>query len=144
MSERRETVEVELEEISDATLKFTTCEHFGARHFKLKVWNDVLEFKIPEVLIRKVDTVEIVDGICPECFALKVSASAIRCCKCGKTILAGDSVSLYPKNSEGVDDEIAEYIETSAIGCMKIDCCPSAGFFAGHWTANGFKPLFRH
>ena len=97
MSEERDPIAVELEEVSATTLIFTKCGHTGSAHFRIKIWDDTLEFKVPESIIKKTETKEHVEGICPECFAVKISQTAIRCCKCGKTILIDDPVSLYPK-----------------------------------------------
>ena len=142
MSEERDPIAVELEEVSATTLIFTKCGHTGPAHFRIKIWDDTLEFKVPESVIKKSGTKEHVAGICPECFAVKIGQTAIRCCKCGKTILIDDPVSLYPKGSDVVNNDIAEYAEEYAIGCLRIECCPSGGFFAGHWTTIGFKPAF--
>ena len=142
MSEERNPLEVELEEVSAPTLIFTKCGHTGPAHFKIKICDDILEFSVSESAIKKSKTKELVEGICPECFAVKISQSTIRCCKCGKTILVDDPVSLYPKDSDSDNDDIAEYTEGYAIGCLRAECCPSGALFAGYWTTTGFKSAF--
>ncbi|MEK7181089.1 MAG: hypothetical protein AAB738_02005 [Patescibacteria group bacterium] len=66
-----------------------------------------------------------------------------RCARCGLVILPGMAVALYGQESEGLRLDIATNIDGAIIGCMRWDCCPSGGFLAGHWSEQGFQPLFQ-
>ncbi len=81
--------------------------------------------------------------VCPACRVEEVKKFSIRCASCRHIILPGDGVALYV-NDKSFDQAIAHKVKTgetkSVLGCLRMDCCPSGGFFAGHWTEEGFKP----
>lgn len=79
---------------------------------------------------------------CPSCHIAMLKREVIRCAACGLPIFPGDGVSLYSRESKGLDLSIATLVGESVIGCMRWDCCPSGGFFAGHWSEHGFKSLY--
>lgn len=81
---------------------------------------------------------------CPDCHLAHLKAISIRCCFCGHIILPGESVPVYSPDSPGVIAEYATSVDEGrgVIGCLRWGCCPSAGFFAGHWTEQGFRPAF--
>jgi hypothetical protein len=55
--------------------------------------------------------------------------------------MPGDGVALYGKGSTGIHESATILDDgVSAVGCLRWDCCPSGGFFAGSWTEEGFKP----
>lgn len=61
--------------------------------------------------------------------------AAILCAYCDEVIFPGDPVSTYfPGGSlhEGFEAR-ATRTRSGFVGCMRMDCCPSGGFFAGHW-----------
>jgi hypothetical protein len=80
--------------------------------------------------------------LCPECLIEDLKKQAIRCVRCGSTIMPGDPVSLYHHSSPGLHVEVATKVDDQTIGCLGWDCCPSGAFFAGHWTEDGFKGAF--
>ncbi len=82
---------------------------------------------------------------CPECLLREVLRISIRCCLCGGIIMPGEGVALYDKKCNpklGHPAWATATPDTQLIGCLSTDCCPSGGFFAGHWTTKGFRPAF--
>ncbi len=81
---------------------------------------------------------------CMLCQYPGIFESIIACAYCGEAILFGDPVSCYlPAGmSEGFDLERATQTPMGFVGCMGWDCCPTAGFFAGHWVGEGIRSPF--
>lgn len=81
-------------------------------------------------------------GMCPTCLIAKLKAHIIRCALCGLPVVPGDGVALYAEGTKGLRLEATKLDDGSAIGCMRWDCYPSGGFFAGNWSEQGFVPRF--
>lgn len=79
--------------------------------------------------------------LCPECFLEKQARVVIHCVCCGNPIVPGDPVALYCADSEGLHLEYATRHNDCVIGCLRMDCCPSGGCLAGHWSETGFVPM---
>ncbi|MBP6859706.1 MAG: hypothetical protein KBC69_03765 [Candidatus Magasanikbacteria bacterium] len=80
---------------------------------------------------------------CAQCRLTLIKECVIRCAQCGFGIRPGEAVALY--TAESVNSAWATYVGERAklvIGCMRWDCCPSGGFFAGHWTGKHFQAAF--
>jgi hypothetical protein len=134
---------VEFEELPGRMVLFKKCGHDSSPKLRLNIWGNASEAELEDKFITKEGGRAVAENdVCPKCFFEEVKKSAIRCCLCGYAILPGDGVALYRKDSEGVHKDIATFVGDSAIGCLLWDCCPSGGFFAGHWTSDGFKSLF--
>lgn len=80
---------------------------------------------------------------CPECLIFMFQRQTTRCALCGHTICPGDDVALYDENDALPYTYVSTKIGDSFVGCMRDDCCPSGGFFAGHWTEAGFQSAFK-
>lgn len=103
------------------------CGHYGMWWFKISIFGSVSE---------KIHQKE----YCPDCFIKWYKERTIFCSLCGLPIFPGEGVALYDKNSEGVRED-SYSVGNSVIGCLRMNCCLSGGFFAGHWTEEGFKVL---
>lgn len=70
--------------------------------------------------------------------------AAITCAYCDDVIFRGDPVSTYFPASELPEGfmEHATRTPMGFVGCMGWDCCPTGGFFAGHWVGNGVRSPF--
>ncbi len=80
---------------------------------------------------------------CGDCGLAKWTGHMIRCALCGFGIMPGDPVALYAGGAK-FRKEIATKVDGQWVGCLRWNCCPSGGFFAGHWTTNGYRPAFEH
>lgn len=81
---------------------------------------------------------------CSLCQHKRVFENAIRCAYCDSVIFPGDPVSIYfpsPVPDEFQGDRVV-LTENGFVGCMGRECCPTGGFFAGHWTAEGVLSPF--
>ncbi len=78
---------------------------------------------------------------CGECAAAWFRSITCRCSLCGLAILPGGGVALYDYSRKMKPERVTE-VASGAIGCMRWFCCPSGGFFAGHWTGTGFRSAF--
>jgi len=105
------------------------CGHRGPKLFDLDLFGEVLQSngKSPDK--------------CGDCFAAGVRRSVCRCSLCGRAIWPGEGVALYGPSNQFKTEWNTE-VASGSIGCLRMDCCPSGGFFAGHWTGQGFKPAF--
>ncbi len=82
---------------------------------------------------------------CPDCEIERVRRTSIRCALCGHVILPGEPVALYVDDRKLFKKEAWKTLaDGHVVGCMRWDCCPSGGFFSGHWTPQGFRPAFAH
>ena len=79
---------------------------------------------------------------CPDCLTFMFRQQATRCALCGHVICLGDGVALYGDNDALPYKHVSTKVGDAFVGCMRWDCCPSGGFFAGHWTEEGFKSAF--
>lgn len=97
------------------------CGHRGPCWFKLSTWGEET---------KKIKNRE----RCPSCMLELFKKVMIRCAVCGHHIAPGDPVALYSTTSKDLRVEIATILdEKTVVGCMRLDCCPSNDFFAGHW-----------
>lgn len=105
------------------------CGHTGPKTFRLNMWGlESKEFAQKER--------------CPSCFLERFKQYSIRCVLCGLPIFPGEAVALYHESGGKLRREIGTKVKDSYLGCLRWDCCPSGGFFAGHWTEEGFRPGF--
>jgi hypothetical protein len=106
-----------------------SCGHKAPSAFSLNLWGEEsFEFK---------DT-----HLCPDCWLNRFKEHTTRCVLCGLPIFPGEGVALYSEKSPDLMLKQGTKVGESYIGCLRWDCCPSGGFFAGHWTEEGFKPLY--
>lgn len=109
----------------DSAIQKYDCGHVGPRHFVLRIWG------------RQVYPADKKRGEkCPDCCVQLLKTEAIRCCLCGFAILPGEPIAVYNVDSVQPKDFDFTIIDGCSLGCMMWDCCPSGGFFAGHWTGN--------
>lgn len=107
------------------------CGHKGPFWFRLRVYGTTLKST------RKTRREQ-----CPDCQVEELKQVAIRCCVCGLAIIPGDEVAEYDAQSLTPKDYEFPVIEGAAVGCMRYDCCPSGGFFCGHWNGDGIDYYF--
>jgi hypothetical protein len=124
---------------------FTKCGHLGPQRASLNFWGNIREFEIKR---RIWDTLKSVFGLrpiqynevpCPECIFKSMKEHAVRCALCGTGILPGEGVALYHSSGPIPHFELATKVGKCVVGCLGWNCCPSGGFFSGHWTEDGFK-----
>ena len=121
---------------SDERIAFD-CGHTGPVRFHYVIFGEA--FETDEARLRKEHK------RCPDCIVAEMRQEIIRCALCGHFILPGDSVACYGSGSDIRDEWATRTPDGGYIGCMRWDCCPSGGFFAGHWQGReGFKPAFEH
>lgn len=114
------------------------CGHRHPERFALNLYGEKIEMTDEGYSARK---------FCANCHLAELKKLIIRCAKCGFHIMPGDGVALYCydkklfKKSERITF-VGEGDEKGVIGCMRWDCCPSGGFFAGHWTGDHFQSAF--
>ena len=103
---------------------FKHCKH-RSREAKISVYGE-------EIQTTGID--------CPDCLIGTFEESVIRCCLCGLPIVPGQPVALYWEGPQ-INKKIATKLKDGhSLGCLRWDCCPSGGFFAGHWNEKGFLP----
>lgn len=113
------------------------CGHRAPRKFKIDFYGEIAE-PIAEFLKRRVR--------CGPCEAEHLKKVCIRCALCGRVIRPGQGVAVYaddPAYKEAWKTRVGSD-KNGVLGCLSTDCCPSGGFFAGHWTEEGFKPAYAH
>ncbi|OHA70307.1 MAG: hypothetical protein A3D64_00405 [Candidatus Wildermuthbacteria bacterium RIFCSPHIGHO2_02_FULL_49_9] len=133
---------IEFKETVGLTLLFRECGHHGPEGFMFNIWGNSKSLKTAPTRITRENGQAHAEGVCPKCYFEQLKQAAIRCCLCGYAILPGDGVALYHKNSKGINKAVITLVDDNAIGCLLWDCCPSGGFYGGHWTAEGFQPGF--
>lgn len=79
--------------------------------------------------------------LCSSCEVPDMLTRTIRCILCANPIFPGSPVARYMVNAEMLKSEhvsSAAFTDDGieAFGCLSMDCCPSGGFFAGHWDGN--------
>lgn len=81
---------------------------------------------------------------CPACVIEPLRQEAIHCALCGLAILPGEPVALYagPKSAFRKEPGWVVKHDGQAVGCLRCDCCPSGGFFAGHWDGRQVVSAF--
>lgn len=80
---------------------------------------------------------------CGDCMLAEIKPLIIRCCACGAVIMPSEPVAAYADDGSFRKEwSTATPDGKSVLGCMRMDCCPSGGFFAGHWSTRGFVPAF--
>jgi hypothetical protein len=127
----KETCEVVAE--SDKRVKYA-CGHEGWKRFRLSLWGNILT--PAPVIFKKREA-------CPDCLLKEALRVTIRRALCGFHIAPGDGIALYA-DRETFKPEWTTRHEGSAIGCLRWNCCPSGGFYAGHWDGEQFVPAFEH
>lgn len=113
------------------------CGHRYPKKFKMDFYGDVRT--VSSELLKKRER-------CGDCMAAWLKEISIRCVLCGGVILPGDGVATYMD-----DASFKEAWKTrigkdglGVLGCLSMDCCPSGGFFSGHWTLEGYRPAYAH
>lgn len=106
------------------------CGHRGPRWFKISTWGEeTKKIKNPQR--------------CPDCMLEYFKKVLIRCAVCGRHIAPGDPVALYSTISKDLRIEIATMVDKeTVVGCLRRGCCPSGGFFAGHWDGEKVRFAF--
>ncbi len=80
---------------------------------------------------------------CGDCLLAEIGPRLIRCCRCGCAIMPGQAVAAY--DDDGSFKKAWSTVMPGGgcvIGCMRMDCCPSGGFFVGHWSSQGVRSAF--
>jgi hypothetical protein len=136
----KENAEIKFNALTRKDIFFEECKHMGPRKFEFRTWDGEKHgFEVPAGKISGVIRKVVAAGTeCPECYFEMMKKHTIRCCLCGGSIMPGEGVAIYDPRSEGVS-ETATLHEGAALGCLRMSCCPSGGFFAGHWSEEGFK-----
>lgn len=121
--------EIRIIERSAGTVR-NECGHDGPKWYQLDAYG--------------VPTIRIADKkMCPVCLMNYIRRYVTRCSLCGLPIFPGDSVALYHESSRELRHKaVAARVGESRVGCLRWDCCPSGGFFAGYWTEDGFRSAF--
>lgn len=112
------------------------CGHRCAKQFTISLFGESLE---PS------DAGHAQSELCAECLLAKLRPSIIRCALCGFGIMPGDRVAAYADNGKFKKEwktTIGDGEKKGVIGCMRWECCPSGGFFAGHWMGDHFVSAF--
>jgi hypothetical protein len=73
--------------------------------------------------------------------------ASIQCAYCDELIVIGDPVTTYfpVVGEEGFPEgflDRATHTRYGFVGCLNMDCCPTGGFFAGHWTGETIQSPF--
>jgi len=113
------------------------CGHRYPRRYKIDFYGDVRAASAE--LLKKRER-------CGDCMAEHLKKVVARCALCGCAILPGEGVAAYaddPEYKEAWKTRIGRD-KDGVIGCLGWDCCPTAGFFSGHWTEEGFRPAYKH
>lgn len=104
------------------------CGHVGPKRYDLDLFGQVM--KNSGETPRK----------CGKCLEDHLRRDVARCAVCGLVIFPGEGVAVYAPDSDFPSAWVTE-VDGGVIGCLRMSCCPSGGFFAGHWTTEGFLPL---
>lgn len=128
----KSTAEIVLVDVRSFFFRNYACGHKGSRKFSISLFGGKLK-----TISQK--------RHCSNCFLNLLKKVAIRCAVCGFGIMPGDGVAVYSAENEFLAGVMYTKTENKGvIGCMRMNCCPTGGFFAGHWTENGFKPAFEN
>jgi len=114
------------------------CGHEDSIYFEISVFGSVLGMKQESFQTDE----------CGAC-TLKSTGldTSIRCCMCGHPIMPGDGIALYsgfnkPDKQAWKTPYVMVANEKRWIGCLNMNCCPSGGFFGGHFTKDGIRSAF--
>jgi len=113
------------------------CGHRAPRKFKIDFFGDA---RAPSDRLLKKRL------RCGPCEAQRLKKIVARCALCGSAILPGDGVAVYaddPEYKEAWKTRVGSD-KKGVLGCLFTDCCPTGGFFGGHWTEDGYKPAYKH
>jgi len=110
-------------------LKDFACGHRGPKLYHLDLYGSVMRSN------------GVSPDKCGQCCAEMFRSTSCRCALCGLVIFPGDPVALYGPSRQFQPERVTE-VRSGVIGCLRWDCCPSGGFFAGHWTGKGFRSAF--
>lgn len=109
------------------------CGHMAWKKFFMNFWGE-----------RQYPARHVFRGrrLCPDCALEIFRRESIRCVLCGLAILPGHPVACYG-GGEGLRTDIATRTDKGDwLGCLRWNCCPSGGFFAGHWNGKKFIGAF--
>jgi len=113
------------------------CGHRHTERFTLNLFGETIEFKDAAFAQR---------DFCADCGLARLRTGLIRCGICGFAIWPRDPVAVYSDNRDFKKEwktTFGEGREKRVIGCMRWDCCPSAGFFSGHWMGDHYAQAFK-
>lgn len=105
-----------------------TCGHRFARSFAHNLYGQVYDIDDKLLASRR---------HCGACLLEMTRAKVIRCALCGRVILPGDGVAVYdddPGFNRAWVTSLSGATTPTVIGCIRMDCCPSGGFYAGNWS----------
>jgi hypothetical protein len=112
------------------------CGHEDFAKFKLDIYGEAVELNDKFWKERPE---------CSTCHIARMKPFIPRCALCGLPIYPGDGVAVYAYARQfkkkpwvyrvGPDGE-------AVLGCTRWECCPSGGFFAGHWDGEKFVSAF--
>jgi hypothetical protein len=128
-SELPKSTDIVEPKVLDATEVTFKCGHAGPRRFAFNLYG--LDSK-PFDDRKK----------CMNCRLEESKKVIIRCVLCGLPIIPGEPVVAYHENSRGIRKDIGRKVGDMYLGCLRVGCCPSAGFFAGGWDGVAFRPAF--
>lgn len=110
------------------------CGHPFAPRFEIDCYGQELSLADEAVAKREK---------CGPCALEEFKRVVIRCGACGFAILPGDGVALYVDDRKTFPKrERVTLHEKQVVGCLRMDCCPSGGFYAGNWDGTKFVPAF--
>lgn len=132
------------EPLTENKIMFPKCGHLAPEEGTLSFYGEICDFKTKGRTknINGQPTVDDPNIPCPQCYFDHVKNHLTRCSVCAIGILPGSGVALYAESSTLPHKDKSTKVRESYIGCLMWDCCPSGGFFAGHWTEKGFKSAF--
>jgi len=109
------------------------CGHEGPKQYVGHFYGEEME-PSPEILKTREK--------CPDCQMTEMRPLIIRCAQCGLPIFPGAPVALYAGPAAAFTKAWSTMHEGQYVGCLRWDCCPSGGFFAGHWTGTTVHSAF--
>ena len=119
--------------LTDERVRFA-CGHDYATRFGHDFYGERMEVADSYAAMREK---------CGDCMLAEIKPLIIRCCACGHVIMPGEGVAAYGNDGSFNAAWCTELPDgKTVLGCMRRECCPSGGFFAGHWSSSGFRPAF--
>lgn len=106
------------------------CGHRAPKFFDYDIFGRIIQTRRDEPAPK-----------CPDCILAEMASVFCRCALCGQVIHPGEPVALYAPSRKFRREWVTE-VKAGVIGCLGWDCCPSGGFFAGHWLKGKFRPAF--
>jgi hypothetical protein len=120
--------------LSDTKVKYA-CGHEYADKFGHDFYGEKCE--VLETTLARRD-------LCGECMLDQVRPYIIRCAACGFSIWPDEPVAVYGNNGSFKKERCTTTSGGGGVlGCMRMNCCPSGGFFAGRWNGQTLVPRFR-